>query len=211
MDEYISDTRLDKFGEWHAALEKVFTYKKPFFVNSNEVKDLKFDQIYIMPVFAKSGRQAFVIQPGETHRTVELYKTLIDFRQEDVAGPKDVGDDNVVIFKKPVSVFAKWRTDTDALREKCLDHDYDRWKMDNFELRNYEVQVEVKRIITENFALLKAIFTEICAETAWPKMTQLGFSSFAVRCKLVDGFHLNLADVDRFFIAARTEDGKKKD
>ena len=46
---------------------------------------------------------------------------------------------NVVkIFKKPVSVFAKWRTDNEKIRDKCLEHDYDNWKLDNFELKNYE-------------------------------------------------------------------------
>ena len=39
-------------------------------------------------------------------------------------------------FKKPASVFAKWRTDDDATRQKCLDHDFDNWKLDRFELRD---------------------------------------------------------------------------
>ena len=172
-------------------------YKKPFFVNSNEVRHLPFEQIYIMPVFAKSGRQTFVIQPWETSQTVELYKTIIDFRQEEVANPNDRMVNVVKIFKKPVSVFAKWRTDNEKIRDKCLEHDYDNWKLDNFELKNYEQQTLVKEILAENFYFLKAIFLEICAETAFPKMTQLGLGSFAQRCKLIDGVHLQLQDVDR--------------
>ena len=167
-------------------------YKKPFFVNSNEVKDLTFEQIYIMPVFAKSGRQTFVIQPCDMHQTVELYKTIIDFRQEEVASPNDRMITVTKTFKKPVSVFAKWRTDDDKTREKCLEHDYDNWKLDNFELKNYDQQTKVKEILHENFYFLKSIFLEICAETAFPKMTQLGLSSFAQRCKLIDNVHLQL-------------------
>ena len=151
-----------------------------------------------------------MIQSGETHETVELYKTIIDFRQEEVVNPGDLAIDEAVrIFKKPVSVFAKWLTDTDTTKEKCLEHDYENWKLDKFELKDYEQQRLVKNIINENFHLLKAIFLEIASETAFPKMTQLGLSSMVLRCKLFDNVHLNISDVDRNFIAVRLEDGGK--
>ena len=92
------------------------------------------EEVYIAPLFAKSGRQMFVIQSGDTHETVELYKTLVDFRQEDVPA-KFINTkiaENTKIFKKPLSVFAKWRTDSDSTRDKCLEHDYMNWKVDNF-------------------------------------------------------------------------------
>ena len=47
---------------------------------------MKFEEVYIAPVYAKSGRNFFVVQSGDTHQTVELYKTIIDFRQEEVPG-----------------------------------------------------------------------------------------------------------------------------
>ena len=90
-----------------------------------------------------------------------------------------MGPEIVRIFKKPVSVFAKWRTDTDGTREKCLEHDYDNWKLDRFELKDYDMQMKVKDILNENFFFLKSIFIEICCETSFPKMSQLGLSSFA--------------------------------
>lgn len=38
-------------------LEKVMTYKKPFFVNSDVVRDDEdYRNIYIAPVFSRSGR-----------------------------------------------------------------------------------------------------------------------------------------------------------
>lgn len=95
-------------------------------MNSEEVKQLNFDQIYIAPVFAKSGRQCFVIQPGNDASTIQLYKTVIDFRQEAVAGhiTFDVKSKNEKVFKKPNSVFARWKSDTEQTREKGFyDHD----------------------------------------------------------------------------------------
>ena len=61
MDQYIEDEMLNRFSEWQEALERTFMYKKPFFINSNEVKCKNFQEVYVMPVFAKSGRQTFVI------------------------------------------------------------------------------------------------------------------------------------------------------
>ena len=61
MDAYIKERKLELYFDWKIALTNCFTYKKPFFVNSEAVKDLSFDEIYMSPVFAKSGRQTFVI------------------------------------------------------------------------------------------------------------------------------------------------------
>lgn len=76
------------------------------------------------------------MQPGEGPETVELYKAIIEFRQEDVAqdGNGLHKAANVRMFKKPVSVFAKWKTDTDFnIKEKCLyENDFISWKLDKF-------------------------------------------------------------------------------
>ena len=51
--------------------------------------------------------------------------------------------------------------------------------------------------------MLKAIFTEAAAETAFPCITQAAWSNFVQKHDLLDDARLGLADVDRFFIAAR--------
>ena len=51
--------------------------------------------------------------------------------------------------------------------------------------------------------MLKAIFIEAAAETAFPCLTQAGWSNFIQKHELLDNERLGLADVDRFFIAAR--------
>lgn len=56
MDEYIESETQTRYSNWQQAMERVFMYKKPFFVNSNEVRNYPFDQIYVAPIFAKSGR-----------------------------------------------------------------------------------------------------------------------------------------------------------
>ena len=56
MDKYIENTSMDKFFDWETALEHAFSYKKPFFVHSDIVRRMSFKDIYIAPVYAKSGR-----------------------------------------------------------------------------------------------------------------------------------------------------------
>ena len=66
---------------WQALFEKQLKYKKPFLVNSDVVREFQnYREIYVAPVFARSGRQVFVIQPGESHETMEVYQSIIDFR-----------------------------------------------------------------------------------------------------------------------------------
>ena len=126
--------------------------------------------MYIAPIFAKSGRQNFVIQPGEDHSSIELYKTIVDFRQEEVpiSGQIAVKKENVRIFKKPVSVFAKWHTDTDKIKDKCLyDHDFLNWKLERF-VKDADHRNKVEKSIDENFYMLKAMFLEMASETLFP-------------------------------------------
>lgn len=190
----------------------MFSYKKPFFVNSEEVKDLSFDQVYIAPVFAKSGRQCFVIQPGDNASKVELYKTVIDYRQESVAAPVKISTKQKVtkVFKKPNSVFARWKDDTEQTREKGFyDHDTINWKLERF-VKDANQREKIEQVVFDNFFFLKAIFIELCAETAFPNMTMIGWSNLCQRVGLVDGKFLKLSDVDRFYIASRIEDGAVK-
>ena len=70
------------FKDWRTLFEKQLTYKKPFFINSELVRNFKngYHQIYILPVFARSGRQIFTIQPGDCRESLEVYSSVIDFR-----------------------------------------------------------------------------------------------------------------------------------
>ena len=51
--------------------------------------------------------------------------------------------------------------------------------------------------------MLKAIFTEEAAKSAFPCITQAAFSGIIQKHGLIDENRLGLADVDRFFIASR--------
>ena len=68
IEEVMKKLEPEVFSNWQALFEKNLHYKKPFFINSDVVRDYNnYREIYIAPVFAKSGRQLFVIQPGKTH------------------------------------------------------------------------------------------------------------------------------------------------
>ena len=50
------------FYDWRMMFEKTLTYKKPFLVNSDVVReDDHYRDIYVAPVFSRSGRQIFCI------------------------------------------------------------------------------------------------------------------------------------------------------
>lgn len=66
---------------------------------------------------------------------MQVYSSIIDFRQEDVPPKhsKSLKRHVVKVFKKPVSVFSAWWTDTENVRDKCLyEHDYCHWKLEKF-------------------------------------------------------------------------------
>lgn len=50
----------------------------------------------------------------------------------------------------------------------------------------------------------------MAAETAWPQVSQIGFTNFCQRSGLIDNVNLNVGDCDRMFIAARLEENAPK-
>ena len=80
MNAYIKARKEWLYTDWKSQLEKTWQYKKPTLFNSEAVRELGIDEIYIAPVFVKSGRQFFVIQTGKGPETIELYKSIVDFR-----------------------------------------------------------------------------------------------------------------------------------
>lgn len=62
MDEARKKKEVEVFKDWRILFEKQLTYKKPFFINSGVVREMKdYRNIYVAPVFSRSGRQIFVI------------------------------------------------------------------------------------------------------------------------------------------------------
>jgi len=85
LERSIRQKELFLFENWQDKFESTLSHKKPFFVNSEVIRnEADYRKIYIAPIFSKSGRQMFVIQPGKGCDTVELYQTVVDFRQEEV-------------------------------------------------------------------------------------------------------------------------------
>jgi len=77
-------------------------------------------------------------------------------------------------------------------------------------VKEQEQRDQITKHFENNFFILKEVFLEMAAETAWPQVSLIGFSNFCQRIGLVDGLHLNLGDVDRMFIAARLVEGEKQ-
>jgi hypothetical protein len=107
--------------------------------------------------------------------TIELYKTITDFRQEDIAEVGRNISESVKQFKKPVSVFARWKADTEDTREKCTyGHDFTLWKLERF-VKDNDQRNKIEACIFDNFYKLKSMFLEIVSETSFPMMSQLGW------------------------------------
>ena len=64
-------------------------------------------------------------------------------------------------------------------------------------------------MLSENFLLLKDIYIELAAETAFPHVSQIGFANFCVKCDMPDK-HLKIGDIDRFFLRSLYEDDVKQ-
>ena len=108
-----------------------------------------------------------------------------------------------------MSVFTKWRTDTEDVREKStFGHDFTLWKLEKF-VKDVDQRNIIERCIFDNFFKLKSMFLEIVSETSFPQMSQLGWHSMCVRMGIIDKKHLKLVDVDRIFISARFEEEAK--
>lgn len=83
------------------------------------------------------------------------------------------------------------------------------WKISRF-VKDETDRERVERVLMKNFIRIKKIFTSCISTSLFPNISQLDFSSFCDRCKIQDGKVINVATVDRVFIAANVAvDGQK--
>ena len=84
LAEYRKNKQHELYDKWGVVLQRLFLYKKPFLINSHYVRHLPFQDVWIMPVFIKSGRQLFVVQHGSIPQTVQLFSKIVSFREDDI-------------------------------------------------------------------------------------------------------------------------------
>lgn len=78
------------------------------------------------------------------------------------------------------------------------------WKAPRFIKDKDEVQ-SCWDVIVKHMAPLKDIFQHLAANSSYPAIGQLDFSSFCDVCKIVDGKIIDYSDIDRLFINANYE------
>ena len=199
--DIIADYRKRKltqlYEKWGTVLQDHFQFKKPFLVNSHYVRDLPAQDVWILPAFINSGRQAFVIQSGKTPSTLQLYSKIVNFREDEIiVNQKEKGASTLKrVFKKDQSVFAQWMTDTEQTRDQCMEHDAAYWKMDRL-VKSLDEKAAVERILTDKMLFLKDVYIELAAETAYPYVSQIGFANFCAKCDMLDK-NLNIGGIDR--------------
>ena len=66
-------------------------------------------------------------------------------------------------------------------------------------IKDEEDLVKVHEIIAENFAALKKIFIYLSSKSSYPALTQLDYSHFVQKSKIIDR-NVNISAVDRAFI-----------
>ena len=58
-------------------------------------------------------------------------------------------------FQKPFSVFADWKEDSTEVIDKCLQHDFGRWKLDF--VRNPTDLMAIKQFFKDQFSRIKEV------------------------------------------------------
>lgn len=104
---------------------------------------------------------------------------------------------------KEHSVFDKWKPDTDYSLEQAFKADAPNWKLHRF-VKDGDGVGPTEKLLKDNFAALKKIFTIEAARSGYPCITWIKYSDFCHECDLV-GPGLPLATVDRLFIATNVE------
>ena len=85
------------------------------------------------------------------------------------------------IFKKHQSVFREWKPDTSDTVDKCLNHDFDVWKVMKFVKDSKDLNA-VKHFITDKFTELKELRVGAIAISQNPP--QLDIKGFTKLCQM---------------------------
>jgi len=156
------------------------------------------------PLFTTASEEARTLADFEVKHST--HTCIVPARQEEVPlfhkPPKSKTNERV--FTKDQSVFRPWREDTDYLLEQAFRIDSQNWKLPRF-IKDPEDVAGCERVLRENFARLKKIFLCEAADSGFPCIQWNAFTSFCNQCDVVDGVAVNMATVDRAFIATNVE------
>jgi hypothetical protein len=78
--------------------------------------------------------------------------------------------------------------------------EFEVWKVTEKMVKDPDDRLRIEELITENYGLLKQIFTNVASRSSYPYITTLDISHFCNKCGIVDKV-CNMSSVDRVFIA----------
>ena len=94
-----------------------------------------------------------------------------------------------------------WKPDNKAMIDKCLEHDFELWKLARF-CKDPDEQARVQDKVKKYFPQLKEIYHYLIAKANYPSIDQLNIMEWAKQVKIYDGLHIDEKRVNLAFEAA---------
>lgn len=128
-------------------------------------------------------------------------RDIVDIRTEDIAHFTKVlsshcGDK---CFEKDNSVFKDWIEDTAGTKIKCLEHDFDRWKILKIKMQEYEYE-EIRKVIDQNFHIIKHMYIHLISISQYPGISMVDLSRFFNQCDMFDGKCFTQTRLDQLYL-----------
>lgn len=189
---------MKRFNEnWANHLKEELKYKKPFVCNATFLPsiDPANEQLYVLPCFARPGRQSYVVvqaddlasNPSEQTQLPTspanyfIHREIFENRDEEVAAfskkMKNIQKERV--FDHANSVFREWKPDSAIMLEKCLEHDFKYWKGVRFCKDPDELEL-VKKVVKQNFVFLKKVFHFLSSKSLFPGLGWQDFTNWTI-------------------------------
>lgn len=98
-------------------------------------------------------------------------------------------------------MFKNWIKDDPDKMSLIAETDFKYWKITEKMIKDEEDLLGVQELFKNNISKLKDIFANLASNSDWPCITQLDFGTYAEKAKIRDKKAVNMACVDRQFIA----------
>jgi hypothetical protein len=139
-------------------------------------------------------------------------RDIVDFRTEDIINfTKNLASHTVErSFEKSKSVFKDWIEDSAGTTIKCLEHDFDKWKVVKIKMSTDDYE-EVCKVIEDNFSMIKHIYLYLISVSSYPGISMVDLSRFLTGCNLFDGVNMTPTRLDQLYLNAIKDSDPKKE
>ena len=170
---------------WKEIVTRKLLYRRPGLVNAFDPDTMLQPQVFVTAAFVKPGSHQYVVGDlrHPDHQLISIHNMTVESRTEEIMSyERVVKQKKGGNFNRMRSIFAPWPVENDELFRRCIEHDFNFWKVPRI-IKDPQDYEKTKSVLLKHAKLVQQIFQYISAKgsagsSSYPTIGWMDFSDF---------------------------------